>query len=142
LNTYWASERFARSEESQGWPGAIPRQPGTAITQVRIQILCGEGEGSALSQSPQEYDPVPPQPAALEVLVLRGITGSADRPVALIDDRTITKGETREVKLGTNAFSMRVIEIKITCVMLGREGQPGTSELLLFENFLPLTKEK
>ncbi len=74
--------------------------------------------------------------------MLRGITGSADRPVALIDDRTITKGETREVKLGTNAFSMRVIEIKITCVMLGREGQPGTSELLLFENFLPLTKEK
>lgn len=84
--------------------------------------------------------PQPPTPA--EAIVFRGVTGRSDRRVALINTRTFTKGEVGEIKVGTNSFKIRVIDIKDKSVIIEREGQVGASELPLAENLLPINKEK
>ena len=81
-----------------------------------------------------------PEPAKKVSLLLKGITGSSDRRVALINDRTFTKGEAGEIKLGTNEFKFRVIDIKDRSVTIEREGQ--MNELPLVENVLPLDGRK
>ena len=73
-------------------------------------------------------------------MVLKGIIGTPDRRVALINDRTFTKGETGELKVGTNTFPIRVIDILEKSVTIQREGQ--TNELPLVENLLPLDGKK
>ena len=80
--------------------------------------------------------------ATLPKLFLKGVTGSAERRVALINDRTFTKGESGEVKLGTNTFKFRVIDIKEKSVTLECEGSAGPKELPLVENLLPLDGRK
>lgn len=85
--------------------------------------------------------PVPAlQPTKKEFLLLKGITGTADRRVALINDRTFTKGETGEFKAGTNTFSIRVIDISEKSVTIECAGQ--TNELPLVENLLPFDRRK
>ena len=81
-----------------------------------------------------------PEPTKKVSLVLKGITGTPDRRVALINDRTFTKGETGEFKVGTNTFPIRVIDILEKSVTIEREGQ--TNELPLTGNLLPINKEK
>jgi acetolactate synthase small subunit len=73
-------------------------------------------------------------------MVLKGITGTPDRRVALINDRTFTKGETGEIKLGTNTFKIRVVDIKDRSVTFERAGQ--TNKLPLVDNLLPLDGTK
>jgi len=81
-------------------------------------------------------NPVAAEPAKKEIMVLKGITGSSGRRVALINDRTFAKGEAGEIRLGTNTFRIRVVDIKDRSVMIERAGQ--TNELPLLENLLPL----
>ena len=85
--------------------------------------------------------PVPaPEPAKKAALLLKGITGTPDRRVALINDRTFTKGEAGEIKLGTNEFKIRVVDIKDSSVTIECAGQ--TYELPLAENRLRLDGRK
>lgn len=85
--------------------------------------------------------PVPaPEPAKQEIMLLKGITGTRDRRVALINDRTFTKGEAGEIKSGTNTFKIRVVDIKDRSVTIERTGQ--TNELPLVDNLLPLDGTK
>ena len=77
-----------------------------------------------------------PEPAKKVSLLLKGITGTPDRRVALINDRTFVKGETGEFKMGTNTFPIRVIDILEKSVTIEREGQ--RYELPLTESLLPL----
>ena len=81
-----------------------------------------------------------PEPTKKEIMVLKGITGTPDRRVALINDRTFTKGETGEIKSGTNELKIRVVDINERSVTIEREGQ--TNELPLVENLLPLDGRK
>jgi len=81
-----------------------------------------------------------PEPTKKVTLLLKGITGTPDRRVALINDRTFVKGETGEFKMGTNTFPIRVIDISEKSVTIEREGQ--TYELPLTENLLPLDRRK
>lgn len=91
-------------------------------------------------QVTSEALPQPPKP--VEAVVLRGVTGRPDRRVALINNRTFTKGEVGEVKAGTNTFKIRIIDIKDKSVIIEREGQAVPYELPLAENLLPINKEK
>ena len=85
--------------------------------------------------------PVPaPEPTKKLSLLLKGIIGTPDRRVALINDRTFTKGETGEFKVGTNTFPIRVIDILEKSVTIEIEGQ--TNKLPLVENRLPLDGRK
>ena len=81
-----------------------------------------------------------PDPEKTERLIIKGITGSSDRRVALINDRTFAKGEAGEIRLGTNTFQIRVIDIKDKSVIIERAGR--TNELPLVENLLPLDGRK
>jgi len=81
-----------------------------------------------------------PEPAQKVSLLLKGITGTPDRRLALINDRTFAKGETGEFKVGTNTFPIRVIDISEKSVTIEREGQ--RYELPLLENLLPLDGRK
>ncbi len=81
-----------------------------------------------------------PEPTKKVSLVLKGITGTPGRRVALINDRTFTKGETGEFKEGTNTFTIRVIDILEKSVTIEIEGQ--TNKLPLVENRLPLDGRK
>ena len=91
-------------------------------------------------QVASEALPQPPKPA--EAIVLRGISGSPDRRIVLINNHPLTKGEVIEIKVGTNTFKIRVIEIKKKSVIIEREGQANPTELPLVENLLPINKEK
>lgn len=62
--------------------------------------------------------------------------------MALINDRTFTRGEAGEIKVGTNTFKIRVIDIRDKSVTIEREGQSAASELPLMENLLPISKDK
>ena len=81
-----------------------------------------------------------PAPTKKEIIVLKGVTGSSDRRVALINDRTFTKGEAGEIKVGTNMLTIRVVDIKERSATIEREGQ--TNELSVLENLLPLDGRK
>ena len=81
-----------------------------------------------------------PEPTKKEIALLKGITGTPDRRVALINDRTFTKGEAGEIKSGTNEFKIRVIDITDRSVTIERAGQ--TNELPLVENLLPVDGRK
>jgi len=81
-----------------------------------------------------------PEPTKKEIMLLKGITGTPDRRVALINDRTFTKGEAGEIKSGTNTFKIRVVDIKDRSVTIERAGQ--TNELPLVDNLLPLDGTK
>jgi len=81
-----------------------------------------------------------PEPTKKEIIVLKGVTGSSDRRVALINDRTFTKGEAGEINVGTNTLRIRVVEIKERSATIEREGQ--TNELSVLENLLPLDGRK
>jgi hypothetical protein len=81
-----------------------------------------------------------PDSTKKEIMVLKGITGTPDRRVALINDRTFTKGETGEIKSGTNTLTIRVVEIKDRSVTIEYAGQ--TNELALVENVLRLDGRK
>jgi hypothetical protein len=80
------------------------------------------------------------EPAKQESLTLRGIAGSAGRKVALINGRPFAKGETGEIKVGTNTFRIRVADIKEKSATIERDGQ--TNELQLVESLLPINSEK
>lgn len=75
-------------------------------------------------------------------LPLRGITGSAERRVALIHDHPFTKDESGEIRIGTNTFRIRIIDIKEKSVLIQRDGQAGIEELPLIDNLLPINQEK
>jgi len=81
-----------------------------------------------------------PEPTKKEIMLLKGITGTPDRRVALINDRTFTKGEAGEIKSGTNTFKIRVVDIKDRSVTIERAGQ--TNDLPLVDNLLPLDGTK
>jgi hypothetical protein len=81
-----------------------------------------------------------PEPTKKEIMILKGVTGSSDRRVALINDRTFTKGEAGEIKVGTITFRIRVVDIKERSATIELEGQ--TNELSVLENLLPLDGRK
>ena len=54
-----------------------------------------------------------PAPAPQVELVLSGISGTAERPLAIINNRTLTAGEEADVPLGTGKIRIRCQEINM-----------------------------
>jgi len=77
-----------------------------------------------------------------EDIVLRGITGNSGRRIVLINGHSLAKGEIKEIKVGTNMFKIRIIEIKEKSVIIEREGREGPTELPLQDRVLPISKEE
>src|SRR5207249_3073878 len=103
-----------------------------------------------VSNDPRGKDPffpnrprlgVLPTPAATNVvatagpnlsdLQLRGITGSPERRIALINTDPLEKGEEKEVRTSNGKLKIQVLEIREKSVLLRIEGQKEPKELLL-----------
>ena len=56
--------------------------------------------------------PVAAHPAAAIVLVLNGLSGSADRKLAMINGRTFAENEEGDVNAGNGRVRIRLVEIK------------------------------
>jgi len=71
-------------------------------------------------------------------LVLKGITGPAEKRIALINNLTFAKGEEGEVKAGPGKVKIRVLEIREKSVIVSIEGVAAPKELILQERLLPV----
>ena len=74
-------------------------------------------------------------------LQLRGITGSPERRVALINTLPLEKGEEAEVRVSNGRLKIQVLEIREKSVLLRIDGQKEPKELLLPERLLQIAPE-
>ncbi|HXJ57080.1 MAG TPA: hypothetical protein VNU68_10480 [Verrucomicrobiae bacterium] len=89
----------------------------------------------ALRQEAPEPLPWPP-PSALptpvpERLMLKGISGTAARPFALINDCTLTRREQGRVRAGHTSLLVFCVDVRPRSVVVRIEGVPGLTELAL-----------
>ena len=66
-------------------------------------------------------------------MVLKGISGTKDRPLAIINNRTFAAGEEAELRIGLGIYRVRVVEIKESSAMVSVNGTPAR-ELTLRAN--------
>jgi hypothetical protein len=78
--------------------------------------------GTASRQGPA---PVP------DTLTLIGISGAANRRLALINDRAFAAGESGNVRVGTTNVAVRCLEVRSDSVVLQVAGSPDKTELRL-----------
>jgi hypothetical protein len=65
------------------------------------------------------------QPGELPAgMVLKGLSGTKERPLAIINNYTFALGEEAEVRVGHQLFRIRVIEIKERSVIISVNGTP------------------
>jgi hypothetical protein len=70
-------------------------------------------------------------------LVLKGITGTPERRIVLINNMTFANGEEAEVRAGSGKVKIRVMEIREKSVLVSIEGVAQPKELILQEKLLP-----
>jgi hypothetical protein len=70
-------------------------------------------------------------PPAPTTLLLRGISGSANRRFALINDRTLQKNETGKVRIGETNVVVRCISISTNSVVIHVQGEEKPTVLYL-----------
>lgn len=76
--------------------------------------------------------PVVPAPKVVyDKLVLKGITGSAKSPLALINGKTFGAGDSYKVQAGTNTFKVTCVSIAADHAVVRVEGEPETRKLAL-----------
>jgi hypothetical protein len=81
-------------------------------------------EAAPLGWQPQLATAVP------DTLTLRGISGTANRRFALINDRTLTKNETAKVRVGNTNVIVRCLDISQHSVILDVNGSsPDISQV-------------
>jgi hypothetical protein len=77
--------------------------------------------------------PVKQEPTALAQLVLKGISGPPNRRLALINTRTMSQGETWEIKLNGKMVRVKCEEIRNRSVIVSQEGFNEKKEIYLRE---------
>ncbi|MBC8094969.1 MAG: SEL1-like repeat protein [Akkermansiaceae bacterium] len=83
------------------------------------------------SRSPSITPQVPETPKAPDTLLLKGISGSGARRLALINNQTFAAGETASVRVGSASRKVKCIEIRDKSVVISVEGDTATQELFL-----------
>ncbi len=79
-------------------------------------------------------NPGTPAPkATYDKLVLKGITGSAKSPLALINGKTFGAGDSYKVQAGTNTFKVTCVSIAADHAVVQVEGEKETRKLTLGE---------
>ncbi|MBL9169275.1 MAG: hypothetical protein JNN07_16160 [Verrucomicrobiales bacterium] len=78
----------------------------------------------------------PAEPARLETpalsqFVLKGISGTGNRRLAVINNRTVGQGEILEIKHNGQSYKVKCEQIKARSVILSIEGFPEKKELQL-----------
>ena len=70
-------------------------------------------------------NPVPavPEVAAAVPATLNGLSGTKDRPLAIINNYTFAKGEEADVHIGSGRMHIRCVEIKEESVVIDVNGE-------------------
>ncbi len=66
-----------------------------------------------------------------DTLMLKGIMGTGNKKLALINNQTFSSQETAKVKIGTTNVSVQVVEIRDKSVLIRTNGTPEPTELFL-----------
>ncbi len=74
---------------------------------------------------------IPAAKVAYDKLVLKGVTGSAKSPLALINGKTFGAGDSYKVQAGTNSFKVTCVSIATDHVIVQVEGEKEPRKLLL-----------
>jgi thioredoxin-related protein len=121
--------------------GRLGYKPGGAAAFVKairqMGGLTGAGADSAARPS-DDYTPPPafggakigPPPKYTE-LTLKSISGSGSKRLALINNQTLSLGESGKVRLGDSEVKVKVEEIREKSVVVTVDGKPGRKELRL-----------
>ena len=89
------------------------------MSQEQIQ----EGERRAKDFTPHRTTKEElPDPQYVQDIVLKSISGPADRRFALINNQTLGKGETGRIKAGHKTVTVKCLEIKEKSVVIQIEG--------------------
>jgi len=70
-------------------------------------------------------------PPKYNELTLKSISGTANKRLALINNQTLSLGESAKVRLGAGEVKVRLEEIRDKSVVVTVEGKPGRKELAL-----------
>lgn len=84
-------------------------------------------------ESKNPAGPVRSETPALSQVVLKGISGSGDRRLAVINNRTVARGETLEIKHNGQSYRVKCDQIKARSVILSIEGLNEKKEIQLRE---------
>jgi hypothetical protein len=57
-------------------------------------------------------------------MVLKGLSGTKEKPLAIINNRTFEEGEEAEVRAANQIYRVKVIEIKERSIMISVNGTP------------------
>ena len=76
---------------------------------------------------------VAPANLVLDQLALKGISGTQDRRLALINSATLAVGELGEIKVGAQILKLRCREIRERSVLIELDGSKEVKELKLRE---------
>ncbi|MDB6066787.1 MAG: hypothetical protein JWR26_2995 [Pedosphaera sp.] len=66
--------------------------------------------------------------------VLKGLSGSSDRRLALINNRTLAAGEYAEITTSAGKIKIRCVEIRDSSVLIRTDAQSETIEVFLSKN--------
>ena len=83
------------------------------------------------SRPPSVAPQVPETPKAPDTLLLKGISGSGNRRLALINNQTFAAGETASVHVGNSSKKVKCVEIREKSVVISAEGDAANQELFL-----------
>ena len=108
-------------------PGASFRD--AAILQMNAAQIAEARKRVAafVSHPPQKSDL--PDPAWVQKVKLRGISGKPDHRFAIINDETFAKGDQIAMKIGDRRATVHCLEIHEASVVISLEGIEGTREL-------------
>ena len=89
------------------------------------------GNAAGSGAPPTAWNPPNAVKANYDQLKLKGISGTAERRFALINNETLQIGETGRVKLGDKVVQVRCLEIRAASVLVKVAGEEQPQELLL-----------
>ncbi len=119
-----------------GQIGYMPGGPGPFIAQ--INKISGIAPRPAAAKPQAERPPVPMfsgaptlPPPQFNGLILKGISGTKDHRLAMINNQTLGAGESVTVKLAGSPVKLRCLEIRDKSVIVALDGQEARRELWL-----------
>jgi TPR repeat protein len=98
------------------------------LKMTKEQIEQGERRAKQFVTHQTTQEELPP-PQYLNQIVLKGIAGSNNRRLAIINGQTFEKGETGKIRIGQKFISLKCVDIQQTSVVIMVEGMNQPTEI-------------
>jgi protein disulfide-isomerase len=114
-------------------PGLTPRPGNTVVDGPNGEMLiygkgaAGSAPAPAAAAPPARLTPAPK--VVYDTLILKGITGSANRPMALVNNKTFAPGDSYKVQVGTATLKVTCVSIAADHVIVQVEGEKEPRKL-------------